>query len=112
MKGILDSNRMGAMGWSQGSYIQAETPTLIQHGEFDRCVPIPSAYELYQGLQDVGAEARLLVRKGFGHGISKPKKRLAATWHNWQWFGKHIWGEEVDLPIEIESTGADSSESN
>jgi dipeptidyl aminopeptidase/acylaminoacyl peptidase len=32
----------------------ASTPTLIQHGEFDRRVPIPNAYELYQGLQDVG----------------------------------------------------------
>jgi dipeptidyl aminopeptidase/acylaminoacyl peptidase len=32
----------------------ASTPTLIQHGEFDRRVPIPNAYELYQGLKDVG----------------------------------------------------------
>ena len=35
----------------------AVTPTLIQHGEFDRRVPIPNAYELFQGLQDVGVEA-------------------------------------------------------
>ena len=33
----------------------ATTPTLIQHGEFDARVPTPNAYELYQGLQDVGA---------------------------------------------------------
>jgi hypothetical protein len=25
----------------------------------------------------------LVVYKGFGHGITKPKERLAATWHNW-----------------------------
>ena len=31
---------------------QAKTPTLIQHGEHDQRVPIPNAYELYQGLQD------------------------------------------------------------
>ncbi len=37
---------------------QARTPTLIQHGEFDRRVPTPNAYELFQGLQDVGAETR------------------------------------------------------
>jgi len=162
-QGIVDTGRMGAMGWSQGGYIsayltttsdrfaaisvgagisnwvtyyvntdihpftrqylkatpwedeeiyditspmtyinQASTPTLIQHGEFDRRVPIPNAYELYQGLQDVGVETTLIVYRGFGHGISKPKERLAATWHNWQWFGKYIWGEEIELPIEIE----------
>jgi hypothetical protein len=22
------------------------------------------------------------------------------VWHNWQWFGKHIWGEEIELPLE------------
>jgi dipeptidyl aminopeptidase/acylaminoacyl peptidase len=80
---------------------QAKTPTLIQHGEFDRRVPIPNAYELYQGLQDLGVDTRLIVYKGFGHGITKPKERLAATWHNWQWFGKYIWGEEIELPVDV-----------
>lgn len=76
----------------------ASTPTLIQHGEFDRRVPIPNAYELYQGLQDVGVDTKLIVYKGFGHGITKPKERLAAMWHNWQWFGKYIWDEDIELP--------------
>lgn len=161
--GIVDTDRMGSMGWSQGGYISAYlttttdrfsaisvgagisnwvtyyvntdihpftrqylkatpwedseiyaqtspmtfindavTPTLIQHGEFDRRVPIPNAYELYQGLQDLGVEAKLIVYKGFGHGITKPKERLAATWHNWQWFGKHIWGESIELPLDLD----------
>ncbi|MEM8897352.1 MAG: S9 family peptidase [Bacteroidota bacterium] len=160
-KGIVDADKMGCMGWSQGGYISAflttnsdkfqavsvgagisnwvtyyvntdihpftrqylkatpwsdmdiylktspmtaisnaATPTLIQHGEFDRRVPIANAYELHQGLQDVGVTSKLVVYKGFGHGISKPKERLAATWHNWQWFAKYIWGEEVDMPDE------------
>ena len=81
---------------------QAKTPTLIQHGEFDRRVPISNAYELYQGLQDAGVDSKLIVYKGFGHGITKPKERLAAQWHNWQWFGKHIWGEEIELPINLD----------
>lgn len=76
----------------------ASTPTLIQHGEFDRRVPTSNAYELFQGLQDVGVETKLIIYKGFGHGINKPKERLAATWHNWQWFAKYIWKEEVELP--------------
>ena len=85
----------------------ARTPTLIQHGEFDRRVPIPNAYELYQGLQDVGVETKLIVYKGFGHGISKPKEQLAATWHNWQWFGRYIWGEEYELPLDLEEEEAE-----
>ena len=85
---------------------RASTPTLIQHGEFDRRVPIPNAYELYQGLQDVGVETKLIVYKGFGHGISKPKELLAAVWHNWQWFGKHIWGDDIELPVETDDAAA------
>jgi len=79
---------------------QAVTPTLIQHGEFDRRVPTPNAYELYQGLQDVGVPVRLVIYKGFGHGITKPKERLAAVWHNYQFFAKHLWGEDVEIPTE------------
>lgn len=154
-KGMVDPDKMGCMGWSQGGYISAflttntdrfkaisvgagisnwmtyyvntdihpftrqylkanpwddpeiyaktspmtniknaSTPTLIQHGEFDKRVPIPNAYELYQGLQDQGVDAKLVVYKGFGHGISKPKERLAAIQHNWEWFLKYVWGEE------------------
>ncbi len=81
---------------------KSKTPTLIQHGEFDRRVPIPNAYELFQGLQDVGVETKLIVYKDFGHGITRPKERLAAVWHNWQWFAKYIWNEEVEIPIELE----------
>jgi dipeptidyl aminopeptidase/acylaminoacyl peptidase len=154
-QGLVDPERVGAMGWSQGGYIsaflatnsarfraisvgagisnwmtyyvntdihpftrqylqatpwsdpaiyaktspmtninQAGTPTLIQHGEFDRRVPIANAYELYQGLQDVGVPTRLIVYKGFGHGITKPKERLAAMQHNWDWFDTYLWEGE------------------
>jgi len=160
-QGVVDSTKLGSMGWSQGGYISAflttwsnrfkavsvgagisnwmtyyvntdihpftrqylqatpwedkeiyertspmtyinnaSTPTLIQHGEFDQRVPTPNAYELLQGLQDVGVESKLIIYKGFGHGITKPKERLAATWHNWMWFNKYIWGEEVEMPLE------------
>jgi len=77
---------------------KAVTPTLIQHGEFDRRVPTPNAYELYQGLQDVGAPVELIIYKGFGHGISKPKERLAAVWHNWRFFAEWVWGDQVEIP--------------
>ncbi len=154
-KGMVDRERVGAMGWSQGGYISAfittssdrfkavsvgagisdwmtyyvntdihpftrqylkatpwddpeiyrktspmsyiknaKTPTLIQHGEFDKRVPIPNAYELYQGLQDRGVPVKMIVYKGFGHGINKPKQQRAVMEHNWEWFSQYIWGEQ------------------
>ncbi len=72
----------------------AKTPTLIQHGEFDRRVPTTNAYKLYRGLQDRGIPSKLIIYKGFGHGISKPKEKLAVLTHNWNWFNKYIYGEE------------------
>ncbi len=161
-KNMIDTSRMGCMGWSQGGYIsaflttnttvfkaisvgagisdwvtyyvntditpftrqylkatpwqdmdiytktspmtninKAQTPTLIQHGEFDKRVPIPNAYQLYRGLQDRGIPSRMIVYKGFGHGITKPKERLAAIWHNWQWFNHYVFGEQEEaLPAE------------
>lgn len=80
---------------------KAKTPTLIQHGELDKRVPIANAYELLQGLRDRNVPSELIVYKGFGHGINKPKERLAATWHNWQWFNKYIWNETVELPLSM-----------
>lgn len=78
------------------TYIKkARTPTLIQHGELDRRVPIPNAYELYQGLQDQGVPVKLIVYKGFGHGINKPKQQRAAMEHNWAFFLEYIWGEKT-----------------
>jgi hypothetical protein len=77
---------------------QTGTVALSPNGELDRRVPISDAYELYRGLQDRRIPSRLIVYKGFGHGITKPKERLAAIWHNWQWFAKYIWGEEIVMP--------------
>ncbi len=156
-QGLVDRDRVGSMGWSQGGYIsaflttkhadrfraisvgagisdwmtyyvntdihpftrqylkatpwddpkiyadtspmtyikQAKTPTLIQHGDQDARVPIPNAFQLYQGLRDVNVPVRLSVFKGFGHGLNKPKANRAAMEQNWEWFGKYIW---VDVP--------------
>jgi dipeptidyl aminopeptidase/acylaminoacyl peptidase len=78
------------------SYIAtAKTPTLIQHGELDKRVPIPNAYELYQALVDRGVPAKMIVYKGFGHGITKPKQQRAVLEHNYAWFSEWIWGEKT-----------------
>lgn len=76
------------------SYIKtAKTPTLIQHGDGDKRVPLPNAYELYQALQDKKVPVKLSVFKGFGHGIDKPKQQRAVLEQNYEWFSQWIWGE-------------------
>jgi dipeptidyl aminopeptidase/acylaminoacyl peptidase len=78
------------------SYVKnAKTPTLIQHGELDRRVPIANAYELRQGLEDRGVKVEMVVYKGFGHGITKPKSMRAVMQHNLAWFNHFIWGDPL-----------------
>jgi len=95
------------------SYIQgASTPTLIQHGENDRRVPIPNAYELRQGLVDRNVPVEMVVYKGFGHGINKPRSQRAAMWHNLVWFNHYLWGDPLpalDAP-ELPDQGEDKTE--
>ncbi len=161
-RGIVDTTRMGSMGWSEGGYIsafltttsnrfaaisvgagisdwltyyvntdihpftrqylkatpwddpdiyrktspityikQATTPTLIQHDSGDPRVPVADAFELYQGLQDQGVPVRLIIYKADTHGIPRPKERLAALWHNWQWFEKWVYGTDVAAPGDV-----------
>jgi dipeptidyl aminopeptidase/acylaminoacyl peptidase len=78
------------------SYImKAKTPTLIQHGENDRRVPIANAYELRQGLEDRSVKVEMVVYKGFGHGITKPRSVRAVARHNLAWFNHFIWNEPL-----------------
>jgi dipeptidyl aminopeptidase/acylaminoacyl peptidase len=154
-KGLVDKDRVGSMGWSEGGYIsafittysdrfkavsvgagisdwmtyyvntdihpftrqylkatpwedpeiyrktspifyvnKAQTPTLIQHGDQDKRVPPPNSFELYQALKDRGIPVKLILYKGFGHPINKPKQQRAVMEHNYDWFAKYIWGEE------------------
>ena len=72
---------------------QAKTPTLIQHGELDRRVPIPNAYELRQGLEDRQVPVEMIVYKGFGHGITKPRAQRAVMQHNLAFFNHYLWGD-------------------
>jgi dipeptidyl aminopeptidase/acylaminoacyl peptidase len=165
-KGMVDKDRVGSMGWSQGGYIsafitcysdrfkavsvgagisnwttyyvntdihpftrqylkatpwddpeiyrktspisyvtRAKTPTLIQHGDQDKRVPVPNAFELYQGLRDRGVPAKLILYKGFGHAINKPKQQRAVMEHNYEWFSKYIWGEDVSPPARVTEAG-------
>ena len=73
----------------------AKTPTLIQHGELDRRVPIANAYQLRQVLEDRGVPVEMMVYKGFGHGITKPKSQRAVMEHNLRWFNHYIFGDPL-----------------
>jgi dipeptidyl aminopeptidase/acylaminoacyl peptidase len=78
------------------NYIKgAKTPTLIQHGEFDKRVPIPNAYELRQGLEDRNVKVEMIVYKRYGHGINKPKSMRALMQHNLAWFNHYIFGDPL-----------------
>ncbi len=80
----------------------AKAPTIIQHGATDQRVPLPNAFELYQGLQDMNVPVRLVVYKGFegiGHGPSKPKSSRALMEHNFDWFNQYIWGDTATSAI-------------
>jgi dipeptidyl aminopeptidase/acylaminoacyl peptidase len=76
------------------TYIKhARTPTLIQHGEDDARVPIPNAFQLYQGLRDQKVPVQLAIFKGFGHGLTKPKANRAAMQQNLDWFTRYLWNQ-------------------
>ena len=76
------------------TYIKgASAPTLIQHGEADQRVPPPNAFELYQGLRDMGVTTRLILYGGFGgtgHGPTRPRSSRALMQHNLDWFDEHL----------------------
>ena len=73
----------------------ARTPTLIQHGELDRRVPIANGYQLRQALEDRGVPVEMIVYKGFGHGITKPRSQRAVMQHNLAWFNHYIFGDPL-----------------
>jgi len=75
------------------TYIKgAKAPTLIQHGDADQRVPVSDAFELYQGLRDQGVTTRLVLYKGFGHGLNKPKALRHAQQENLDWFDRYLFG--------------------
>ena len=90
---------------------KAATPTLIQHGENDRRVPIANGFELRQALEDRGVPVEMLVYKGYGHGITKPRSQRAVMRHNFDWFNHYLWNDPVPdfvTPVKAPSKATDA----
>ena len=68
------------------------TPTLIQHGESDRRVPISQGYELYNALKRQGVTTKMVVYPRQPHGIQEPKLMLDAMTRNLEWFDHFVLG--------------------
>ncbi|MBE1553355.1 alpha/beta hydrolase family protein [Sporosarcina limicola] len=78
------------------TYIKSAcTPTLIQHGEKDARVPIPNAYELYQGLRDMKVDTELIIFKGMAYSSDQPGINVAIMKQNLMWFSHYILGESM-----------------
>jgi dipeptidyl aminopeptidase/acylaminoacyl peptidase len=78
------------------TYIKSAcTPTLIQHGEKDARVPTPNAYELYQGLRDMGVDTELILFKGMAYSSDQPGMNVAIMKQNLMWFSHYILGESM-----------------
>lgn len=84
---------------------RAKTPVLIQHGDEDKRVPIPNAYELRQALEDKHVPVRMIVYKGFGHAIDRPKQQRAVMEHNLDWFREWILDPKPEPFVQTASAG-------
>jgi dipeptidyl aminopeptidase/acylaminoacyl peptidase len=64
-------------------------PTLILHGDDDRCVPVTQAHELFKALRAVGGEVELATYPREGHQVSEPG-HLADYWaRTVRWLSAH-----------------------
>jgi dipeptidyl aminopeptidase/acylaminoacyl peptidase len=69
------------------------TPTLIVHGELDRCVPVSQAYEMYNGIARLGTvPVELVVYPREGHGIAERGHRIDFWQRARAWFDHYVAG--------------------
>ena len=69
---------------------KSSTPTLILHGEDDRCCPLGQAQELYGALVEAGVETELVVYPREGHGWVEREHQLDVWRRIVRWFDRHL----------------------
>jgi len=64
---------------------QAETPTLIIHGQSDDRVPFPQGLTLYRALSDSGVEVEMYAYPREPHGFKEPahSRHMLEAWTAW-----------------------------
>jgi dipeptidyl aminopeptidase/acylaminoacyl peptidase len=66
------------------------TPTLIVHGQDDRCTPLGQAQEFYSALIERGCAAELVVYPREGHGLQERGHRHDAWRRTVAWFDRYL----------------------
>ena len=69
-----------------------DPPTLLFHGDRDELVPIQQSKVFLERMKKVGAECKLVVAPGKGHGWGKPLKNELAQLTGW--FDQHLLREK------------------
>lgn len=70
----------------------AQTPTLIAHGEKDLRVPINQSYELYRGLEMRNVPVEFVIYPREKHGLLEREHRLDYMHRVINWFEKYVKG--------------------
>lgn len=68
----------------------ASVPTLILHGEVDRCVPVSQAEELYAGLREFGVPAEFVTYPREGHQAREPAHVADQRERVLRWLATHL----------------------
>ncbi|MER8678218.1 prolyl oligopeptidase family serine peptidase [Mesorhizobium sp. M1153] len=66
------------------------TPTLIIHGELDRCTPLGQGQEFYSALLERGVPAELVVYPREGHSFEESAHRLDKARRTLGWFDRYV----------------------
>jgi acetyl esterase/lipase len=64
-----------------------DPPTFIIHGEQDTLVPVQQSVVIFDKLKKAGVEAKLVIKKGAGHGWAGLEKDLPQFA---EWFNQHL----------------------
>ncbi|TIX86231.1 MAG: S9 family peptidase, partial [Mesorhizobium sp.] len=66
------------------------TPTLIIHGELDRCTPLGQGQEFYCALLERGVPTELIVYPREGHSFEESAHRLDKARRTLAWFDRYV----------------------
>jgi dipeptidyl aminopeptidase/acylaminoacyl peptidase len=75
---------------------KSTTPTLVVHGELDRCTPVGQAEELYAALAEVGVDTELVVYPREGHVPAERQHQLDYLRRKLAWFDRYLRDQAPD----------------